>query len=221
MASAATRDRDHRRRGTLAARRARHAGCADRGRRPGRDGRRRRHAAARGAGGRAARHPADRRQYRPARVLTEVETTGDGLNVLEASSPEPLPSTSAWRCRHRSTASARTSRSTTLSSGVPRKPAWRPSAFARRRADRRHPLGWGGRYDADRLTAYFLSAGGPIVSLRCRRVRDRGAAPHTLFARPLIVPTSSTVKITCDSEIAHANPKSTARSSRISNRAMG
>ncbi|MBV9149073.1 MAG: NAD(+)/NADH kinase [Candidatus Eremiobacteraeota bacterium] len=54
-------------------------------------------------------------------------------------------------------------------------------------------------------TAYFLSAGGAIIS---PRVEAFGIAPllaHTLFSRPLIVPITSRITITCDSEIEHAN----------------
>jgi len=54
-------------------------------------------------------------------------------------------------------------------------------------------------------TAYFLSAGGPIISPNVDAFGVVALLPHTLFARPLIVPTSSTVAIRCDSEIAHAN----------------
>jgi NAD+ kinase len=54
-------------------------------------------------------------------------------------------------------------------------------------------------------TAYFLSAGGPIISPNVEAFGLVALLPHTLFARPLIVPTSSTVGIRCDSEIAHAN----------------
>jgi NAD+ kinase len=54
-------------------------------------------------------------------------------------------------------------------------------------------------------TAYFLSAGGPIVSPNVDAFGVAALLAHTLFARPLIVPTSSTIGIRCDSEIAHAN----------------
>jgi NAD+ kinase len=54
-------------------------------------------------------------------------------------------------------------------------------------------------------TAYFLSAGGPIISPNVDAFGVAALLPHTLFARPLIVPTSSTVTVTCDSEILHAN----------------
>jgi NAD+ kinase len=54
-------------------------------------------------------------------------------------------------------------------------------------------------------TAYFLSAGGPIISPTVDAFGVAALLPHTLFARSLIVPTSSTVGIRCDSEIAHAN----------------
>jgi NAD+ kinase len=54
-------------------------------------------------------------------------------------------------------------------------------------------------------TAYFLSAGGPIIAPTVDALGVAALLPHTLFARPLIVPTTSTVQITCDSEIVHAN----------------
>jgi NAD+ kinase len=54
-------------------------------------------------------------------------------------------------------------------------------------------------------TAYFLSAGGPIVSPDVDAFGVISLLPHTLFARPLILPTSATIEISCDSEIAHAN----------------
>jgi NAD+ kinase len=54
-------------------------------------------------------------------------------------------------------------------------------------------------------TAYFLSAGGSIIS---PRVDAFGIVPllaHTLFSRPLIVPASSEIGINCDSNVAHAH----------------
>jgi len=54
-------------------------------------------------------------------------------------------------------------------------------------------------------TAYFLSAGGPIIAPTVEALGVAALLPHTLFARPLIVPTSSTIQISCDSEIVHAN----------------
>ena len=54
-------------------------------------------------------------------------------------------------------------------------------------------------------TAYFLSAGGPIIAPTVDAFGVAALLPHTLFARPMIVPTSSTIQITCDSEIVHAN----------------
>jgi NAD+ kinase len=54
-------------------------------------------------------------------------------------------------------------------------------------------------------TAYFLSAGGPIISPGVDAFGVAALLPHTLFARPLIVPTSSTITITIDSESMHAN----------------
>jgi NAD+ kinase len=54
-------------------------------------------------------------------------------------------------------------------------------------------------------TAYFLSAGGPIISPDVDAFGVIALLPHTLFARPLLLPTSATIEITCDSEIAHAN----------------
>ena len=54
-------------------------------------------------------------------------------------------------------------------------------------------------------TAYFLSAGGPIISPTVDAFGVVGLLPHTLFARPLIVPADSRIEITCDSEIVHAH----------------
>ena len=54
-------------------------------------------------------------------------------------------------------------------------------------------------------TAYFLSAGGSIISPRVDAFGITPLLPHTLFSRPLIVPASSQIRITCDSEIVHAN----------------
>ncbi|SRR5579875_76804 len=54
-------------------------------------------------------------------------------------------------------------------------------------------------------TAYFLSAGGPIVSPRVAAFGIAALLPHTLFARPLIVPDSATIEICVDSENMRAN----------------
>jgi NAD+ kinase len=54
-------------------------------------------------------------------------------------------------------------------------------------------------------TAYFLSAGGSIISPRVDAFGIVPLLPHTLFSRPLIVPSDSEIEITCDSEIAHAH----------------
>jgi NAD+ kinase len=54
-------------------------------------------------------------------------------------------------------------------------------------------------------TAYFLSAGGPIISPGVDAIGIAALMPHTLFARPLIVPTNSVVAITIDSESTRAN----------------
>ena len=54
-------------------------------------------------------------------------------------------------------------------------------------------------------TAYFLSAGGAIISPHVDAFGIAPLLPHTLFSRPLIVPTHSRIMITCDSEIDHAN----------------
>lgn len=54
-------------------------------------------------------------------------------------------------------------------------------------------------------TAYFLSAGGPIIAPSVDAFGIAALLPHTLFARPLIVPTSSTIEISIDSESMHAN----------------
>ncbi|HEY8312815.1 MAG TPA: NAD(+)/NADH kinase [Candidatus Baltobacteraceae bacterium] len=54
-------------------------------------------------------------------------------------------------------------------------------------------------------TAYFLSAGGSIVSPDVDAFGIVPLLPHTLFSRPLIVPASSKITISVDSEIVHAN----------------
>ena len=54
-------------------------------------------------------------------------------------------------------------------------------------------------------TAYFLSAGGSIISPRVDAFGIVPLLPHTLFSRPLIVPGSSRIEISCDSEVAHAH----------------
>lgn len=54
-------------------------------------------------------------------------------------------------------------------------------------------------------TAYFLSAGGAIISPFVEAFGIAPLLPHTLFSRPLIVPTNSRIMITCDSEIDKAN----------------
>lgn len=54
-------------------------------------------------------------------------------------------------------------------------------------------------------TAYFLSAGGAIISPKVDSFGVAPLLPHTLFSRPLIVPTTSRIEISCDSEIAQAH----------------
>jgi NAD+ kinase len=54
-------------------------------------------------------------------------------------------------------------------------------------------------------TAYFLSAGGSIISPQLEAFGIVPLLPHTLFSRPVIVPATSRVVISCDSEIVHAN----------------
>jgi NAD+ kinase len=49
-------------------------------------------------------------------------------------------------------------------------------------------------------TAYSLSAGGPVVAPSVDAFIVTALLPHTLFSRPLVVPTSSTVQIHCDLE---------------------
>jgi NAD+ kinase len=49
-------------------------------------------------------------------------------------------------------------------------------------------------------TAYSLSAGGPIVAPTVDAFIVTALLPHTLFSRPLVVPTSSTIVIDCDLE---------------------
>ncbi len=54
-------------------------------------------------------------------------------------------------------------------------------------------------------TAYFLSAGGSIISPQADAFGVVPLLPHTLFSRPLIVPASSMIEISCDSDVAHAH----------------
>jgi NAD+ kinase len=54
-------------------------------------------------------------------------------------------------------------------------------------------------------TAYFLSAGGSIISPHVDAFGVVPLLPHTLFSRPIIVPANSRIIIGCDSEIIHAN----------------
>jgi len=54
-------------------------------------------------------------------------------------------------------------------------------------------------------TAYFLSAGGSIISPRVDAFGIVPLLPHTLFSRPLIVPASSEIGIDCSSDVAHAH----------------
>jgi NAD+ kinase len=54
-------------------------------------------------------------------------------------------------------------------------------------------------------TAYFLSAGGPIIQPGVEALGVAGLMPHTLFARPLIVSSAATIEITCDGELTRAN----------------
>jgi len=49
-------------------------------------------------------------------------------------------------------------------------------------------------------TAYSLSAGGPIVAPNVDAFIVTALLPHTLFSRPLVVPTSATIVIACDTE---------------------
>ncbi len=49
-------------------------------------------------------------------------------------------------------------------------------------------------------TAYSLSAGGPIVAPDVDAFILTALLPHTLFSRPLVVPTCSTIVIACDPE---------------------
>jgi NAD+ kinase len=57
-------------------------------------------------------------------------------------------------------------------------------------------------------TAYFLSAGGPIIHPSVNALGIAAIMPHTLFSRPLLVPSDATIEITCDGEIAQANLES-------------
>ena len=54
-------------------------------------------------------------------------------------------------------------------------------------------------------TAYFLSAGGSIISPRVDAFGIVPLLPHTLFSRPLIVSGHSSIEIGCDLQVAHAH----------------
>jgi NAD+ kinase len=54
-------------------------------------------------------------------------------------------------------------------------------------------------------TAYFLSAGGSIISPHVEAFGVVPLLPHTLFSRPIIVPANSCITVTADSELVHAN----------------
>jgi len=54
-------------------------------------------------------------------------------------------------------------------------------------------------------TAYWLSVGGPIIHPAVDALGIAALLPHTLFARPLLVPSDATIEITCDGELTSAN----------------
>ena len=54
-------------------------------------------------------------------------------------------------------------------------------------------------------TAYFLSAGGSLIAPNVDAFGVVPLLPHTLFSRPLIVPTGSRIEISSDLESAHAH----------------
>jgi NAD+ kinase len=54
-------------------------------------------------------------------------------------------------------------------------------------------------------TAYFLSAGGSLIAPNVDAFGVVPLLPHTLFSRPLIVPTRSRIEISCDLESAQAH----------------
>jgi NAD+ kinase len=54
-------------------------------------------------------------------------------------------------------------------------------------------------------TAYFLSAGGSLIAPSVDAFGVVPLLPHTLFSRPVIVPTQSRIEISCDSESAQAH----------------
>jgi NAD+ kinase len=54
-------------------------------------------------------------------------------------------------------------------------------------------------------TAYFLSAGGSLIAPNVDAFGVVPLLPHTLFSRPLIVPTRSRIEITSDLEAAQAH----------------
>ena len=61
-------------------------------------------------------------------------------------------------------------------------------------------------------TAYFLSAGGSIISPRVDAFGIVPRLPHTLFSRPLIVPRTSEIGVGCDSNVVTHTLSATATS---------
>ncbi|HEV3156209.1 MAG TPA: NAD(+)/NADH kinase [Candidatus Baltobacteraceae bacterium] len=53
-------------------------------------------------------------------------------------------------------------------------------------------------------TAYFLSAGGPIIAPDVDAFGLVALLPHTLFSRPLVVPGHAKITLICDSQNEHA-----------------
>ncbi len=47
-------------------------------------------------------------------------------------------------------------------------------------------------------TAYFLSAGGPILAPNVDAIGISALLPHTLFSRPLVVPSFASIMLSCD-----------------------
>lgn len=53
-------------------------------------------------------------------------------------------------------------------------------------------------------TAYSLSAGGPIILPQLSSILITPVCPHTVFSRPIVVPSDSTIRIVYRSENSHA-----------------
>ena len=133
--------------------------------------------------------------------LTELDEDDPRLSDLPALVERGSLHRRAHRARSRVRRTNATSRSTTWSCA-------RASSRASCRLDCASTTSTVTRIPADGIcvatptgsTAYFLSAGGSIISPSVDAFGVVPLLPHTLFSRPLIVPAASLIEITCDAE---------------------